>query len=461
MLDILNHSRIPVLAEVDVLVAGAGSAGCCAALAAREGGNYSVLLLERYGFLGGTSTFALDTFYGFFTPGPEPRKVVGGIPDRVVDELAATKAMFLRPNTYGAGTGVNYDPERLKLVWDNLLQQAGVQVLNFATLVDVETRTDGALTYVVVATKSGFYRIAARRFIDASGDADLCHLSSIEYEKAGDVDPAQTLTTTFRMCNVDLERFEVAGGKKLLESRMSEATENGRHPLPRKKGSAHAMVQPGCISTVAVRVADVDATNVVELGAAEREGRRQAFIYEEFFRDCVPGYENSRIIGLSTQIGVRETRRVYGEYRLTRDDCLNAARFEDKVLLCGAPIEDHRQGADGEEETVWEYVPGGDVYEVPYRTLVPQGRDEVWVVGRCFSATHDAHASCRSMAQTMSMGQAAGLAATLSLRHDCGARDVPVGELQSTLIKLGAVLEMPSHIAATAAQAWRHNRNRR
>jgi flavin-dependent dehydrogenase len=198
MLDILNHSRIPVLAEVDVLVAGAGSAGCCAALAAREGGNYSVLLLERYGFLGGTSTFALDTFYGFFTPGPEPRKVVGGIPDRVVDALEAADAMFLRPNTYGAGTGVNYDPERLKVVWDNLLQQAGVQVLHFATLVDVETRTDGALTHVVVATKSGFYRIAARRFIDASGDADLCHLSGIEYEKAGDVDPAQTLTTTFR-----------------------------------------------------------------------------------------------------------------------------------------------------------------------------------------------------------------------------------------------------------------------
>jgi hypothetical protein len=245
----------------------------------------------------------------------------------------------------------------------------------------------------------------------------------------------------------------------MLEARMVEATESGHHRLPRKKGSAHAMVQPGCISTVAVRVADVDATNVVELGVAEREGRRQSFIYEEFFRDCVPGYENSRIIGLSTQIGVRETRRVYGEYRLTRDDCLNAARFADKVLLCGAPIEDHRQSAGGEEETVWEYVPDGDVYEVPYRTLVPQGRDEVWVVGRCFSATHDAHASCRSMAQTMSMGQAAGLAATLSLKHDCSARDVPVGELQSTLLQIGAVLEMPSQIAATAAQAWRDNRN--
>ena len=110
--------RIPVLAETDILVVGAGSAGCAAALAARECGRHRVILLERYGFPGGTSTQMLDTFYGFFTPGEDPRKVVGGIPDRVVDSLDAAKAVFLRPNTYGAGTGVNYNPERLKLVWD-------------------------------------------------------------------------------------------------------------------------------------------------------------------------------------------------------------------------------------------------------------------------------------------------------------------------------------------------------
>lgn len=459
MLDILNHNRIPILAEVDILVIGAGSAGCCAALAARESGEHSVMLVERYGFLGGTSTFALDTFYGFFTPGPEPRKVVGGIPDRIVDALQNAGSMFLRPNTYGAGTGVNYDPERLKLIWDEMLQRAGVQVLHFATLVDVETENGEAITGVVIATKSGFFRICAKRFIDASGDADLCHLADIPYEKAGDIDPAQTLTTTFRMCNVDLEKFEQAGGKRMLEARMVAAVEDGSHPLPRKKGSAHAMTQPGCISTVAVRVADIDATDFQELGAAEREGRRQAYIYEAFFRDRVPGYEDARIVGLSTQIGVRETRRVYGEYRLTREDCLSAARFDDCVLLCGAPIEDHRQSESGEEETVWEYVPGGEVYEVPYRTLVPLGQDEVWAVGRCFSATHDAHASCRSMAQTMSMGQAAGLAASLSLQSNCGARGIAVPELQEKLISIGAVLEKPAQIASTAAQAWKENRS--
>ncbi|MEX2093643.1 MAG: FAD-dependent oxidoreductase [Pirellulales bacterium] len=446
------------MAELDVLVIGAGSAGCCAAIAAAEHGRRDGLrvgLVERYGFAGGVSTQTLDTFYGFYTPGDQPRKVVGGLPDRVVDALAQTGDMFLRSNTYGAGTGITYNPERLKLVWDRLLASAGVRVWLHTMLVDVATNSEGVATGVIVFTKRGFHRIDARRFIDASGDADLCHWLGLESELAGELDPAQSLTTTFRMCNVDLEKFQAAGGKRMLAERMEAAVASGRHPLPRKSGSAHAMVQPGCIATVAVRVADVDATDAEQLSAAECEGRRQAFVYEDFFRDMVPGYEDARIIGLSHQIGVRETRRVYGEYRLTREDCLEARQFEDAVLLCGAPIEDHRAAADGEMEIRWEYLRDSLAYGVPYRTLVPRGRDELWVAGRCFSATHDAHASCRSMGQTMSMGQAAGVAAADSLRADCGARDVSIPKLQDALRKLGAVLETPSEVADVAADAWR------
>jgi hypothetical protein len=458
MLSILNHDKIPIIGDVDILVIGAGTAGCCAAVAAKEGGAKQVAIIERYGFLGGTSTFALDTFYGFFTPGKFPLKVVGGLPDRVVDRLDSVGAAYLRPNTYGAGTGVTYDPEYLKLVWDDLAVFAGVRVFHHALLVDVQTTTDGVLCGVVIATKSGFYCITARRFIDASGDADLCHLASIPYEKAGELEPAQTLTMTFRICNVDFDRFEAAGGKRMLNERMSDAVETGRFLLPRKQGSVHAMVQPGCISTVAVRVANVDIDNFDELGDAEREGRRQSFLYESFLRSDIPGYENSRIVGLSTQIGVRETRRVYGNYRLTRDDCFSARKFDDRVLLCGAPIEDHRQSADGDEETIWGYIPNGGTYDVPYGTLVPKDRNEIWAVGRCFSATHDAHASCRSMAQTMSMGQAAGFAAALSLNSDCGAGEVDVTGLQEILRRAGAVLETPNTEASIEAAGWRNNR---
>jgi glycine/D-amino acid oxidase-like deaminating enzyme len=449
--------RIPVLATVDVLVVGGGSAGCCAALAARQAGAEKVLLVERHGFLGGSSTQMLDTFYGFFTPGEAPRKVVGGTPNRVVDALDAAGAVFLRPNTYGAGTGVNYNPERLKLVWDELLAAAGVRVFLHATLVAAETDAAGRITGAVLCTKRGFHRIAARCCIDASGDADLCHLAGLAYETAGEPEPAQTLTTTFRLSNVDLAVYQAAGGKKLLMQRMAEAVDRGTHALPRKRGSLHAMNAAGCVSTVAVRVADVDATDFEQLTAAEQEGRRQAFGYERFLRDCVPGFAAANIIGLSHQIGVRETRRVYGEYRLTREDCLTVARFDDRVLLCGAPIEDHRAAADGGEETAWAYVPDGQAYDVPYRTLVPRRRDEVWVVGRCFSATHDAHASCRSMAQTMAMGQAAGTAAALSLAAHVGAREVSISALQAELRRRGAVLEFPAGIADTRRDGWRRS----
>jgi glycine/D-amino acid oxidase-like deaminating enzyme len=458
MLDAIVHHRLPVIADTEVLVIGAGSAGCCAAIAAAEGGS-RVVLVDRYGFLGGTSTGVLDTFYGFFTPGPEPRKVVGGLPDRVVDRLDAAGAIYLRPNTYGAGTGITYSPERLKIVWDELVLDAGVDVLLHTVLIDSETGSDGRITGAVISTRGGLGRITARRFIDASGDADLCHLAGLAYETAGEIDPAQTLTTTFRLANVNHAAFEAAGGKKMLAQRMIDAVDQGRHHLPRKTGSFHAMAIPGCASTVAVRIADINPLDSRQLTAAEIEGRRQAFAYEAFVRDCVPGYENARIVGLSVGLGIRETRRVYGEYRLTREDCMTVRRFADRVLLCGAPIEDHRAGKDGQEETAWAYVPEHGAYDVPYRTLVPKGRDEVWVAGRCFSATHDAHASCRSMGQTMSMGQAAGTAAAMSLSRDCGARDIPVDELQRRLSDIGAVLDVPKEIADTAAQAWSQNRS--
>ena len=456
MTTILNHRSVPLLAEVDILVIGAGSAGCVAALtAAGSGAGLSVMLVERYGFPGGTSTQMLDTFYGFFTPGNAPRKVVGGWPDRIVHELDKTGDMFLRPNTYGAGTGINYNPERLKLVWDGLIQQQGIRYLLHTTLIDVNPVGEGYSC--IFWNKGGLGKVLARRVIDASGDADFCHLAGLAYEIAGEHEPAQSLTTTFRMSNVEITEYERAGGKKMLARKMNEAVDSGRHPLPRKEGSAHEMNAQKCISTVAVKVAGLSALKVDELTQAEIEGRRQAFVYETFFRDEVPGFAQSNIIGLSHQIGVRETRRVYGEHRLTKAECLAGRLPNDRIFLCGAPIEDHRQGANGQDETYWEYIPGPGVYGVPYGTIVPKGSRTVWVVGRCFSATHDAHASCRSMAQTMSMGQAAGLAAVQSLQNDEAASTLSIKTLQENLLRLGAVLDLPDRVADTSRTGWKAN----
>ncbi|MCK0191200.1 FAD-dependent oxidoreductase [Arenibacter sp. F20364] len=439
----------------DILIIGSGSAGSTAAIAASNG-KYKVTLVERYGFPGGTSTQMLDTFYGFFTPSESPRKIVGGIPDKIVNALNQSGDIFLRPNTYGAGTGVNYNPEKLKQVWDNLLLKSGIQLFYHSTLVGVES-TGETSTCIFFQKGMGFFSITAKRVIDASGDADYCHWAAIPYERAGENESAQSMTTTFRMANVEQQEYESAGGKRMLKERMAEAFEKGTYALPRKEGSAHEMCQPKCISTVAVKVVDLDPLDVEGITKAEIEGRRQAFIFEDFFRAEIPGYQNAKIIGLSHQIGVRETRRVYGEYRLTKKDCMTAKTFDDQIFLCGAPIEDHRKSDEGETETFWQYVPNGAVYGVPYGTIVPKESQNTWVVGRCFSATHDAHASCRSMAQTMSMGQAAGLAATLSLKTDQNAKNIDIYKLQDTLTHIGAILEMPDKIADTSRHGWKNN----
>jgi len=457
---IFNHKDIPVLAHTDILVIGAGSAGCMAALSAARQDRYSVMLVERYGFPGGASTQMLDTFYGFFTPGTRPLKIVGGLPDKVVNELDKTNDIFLRPHTYGAGTGITYNPERLKLIWDQLISEAGINYLLHTSLVDVVKEENERIT-CVFWNKSGFYRVKARRLIDATGDADFCALSGYSYELAGENEPVQSMTTTFRMCNVDQHKFEKAGGHKMMKERVADAFENKTYMLPRKEGSSHEMCQPGCITTVAVKVSNLHALKIDELTKAEIEGRKQCFEYENFFRDRVPGYEESKIIGLSHQIGVRETRRVFGLHRLTKEDCMSGEIPATSVLLCGAPIEDHRRGRNGEDETYWEYIPDTGIYGVPYGTIVPQSSSMTWMVGRCFSAAHDAHASCRSMAQTMSMGQAAGLAVIQSLKRECDAKDIDVAMLRDELAMLGQILEVPPTTADTSREGWKNNLTRK
>lgn len=423
--------QLNTLWDADVVVVGSGSAGTTAAIAAARTGA-KTLLVERFGFLGGTSTQVLDTFYGFYTPGSVAYKVVGGIPDDVVAGLRGYHAAFERPNSFGAGTGITYDPSLLKIVWETLALQAGVRLLYHSFCTDVVVE-NGRITGVILDGKRGLLKINARVVVDCSGDADVCHWAGVPYERAGEIDPAQTLTTTFRMVNVDTTKAQ-AFGKKALWQKMEEAAASGQYQLPRREGSWHITTQFGVIHTIMTRVADVDGTDPIALTTAEIEGRRQAWEYARFLRDCIPGYENAALSWLSHPIGVRETRRIYGAYRLTREDCLTGRKFPDAVGACGAPIEDHHAGAD----TDWVYLPDGMTYDIPYRTLVPQSVTGLLVAGRCFSATHDAHASCRSMAQTMTMGQAAGTAAALALKKDTMPHELEITLLQERLQQMGA-----------------------
>ena len=434
-------SPTPPAKHYDVIVVGSGSAGATAAIAAARSGS-KTLVLERLPFLGGASTAVLDTFYGFYTPGSESKKIVGGISDDVMVGLRKHSSWLERPNTHGAGTGVTYHPEYLKVVWEELARAAGAEVLLNAWVQDVHVK-ENAVRSLLVATKLGLREFTADVFIDASGDADICHFAGFDYELAGDIDPAQTLTTTFKLCNVDVARRKTLS-KEDFHALMAAAAESGEYDLPRKEGSDHITPVDHMTATIMTRLPSyfkeggkvVNATDPELLSQAEMDGRKQAIEYINFLRDKVPGYEHAQLSTFGTQIGVRETRRVQGEYRLTRDEVLSAQQFDDQIGLCGAPIEDHHGG----EDTAWAYLPDGQSVGIPWGTLVPKNSKNLLVAGRCFSATHDAHASVRSMAQCMAMGQAVGTAATMMVNDRKSPQEIPVAELQNRLRKDGAIL---------------------
>ncbi len=429
------NKKIDTIIETEIVVVGGGSAGTNAAIAAgRE--NRKTLLIERYGFIGGTSTYILDTFYGFYIPGKQSRKVVGGTPDLVLNKLKERDAMFLRPNTYGAGTGVTYDPEMLKVVWEELLQESNVDIMLHSFVVDVVKEND-KVTGLIVVNKSGYTLVKADVIIDASGDADICYFAGFDYDGINSHVPVQSLTTTFRVNNVDYEKTKQFTKQNMWDW-MKQANESGKYKLPREEGSVHITTISGVMATNMVRLSIDDPTNIIELSKAEIEGRRQALEYFRFMKDYLPGYENSSFLNFSTQIGIRETRRVIGEYTLTREDVVQARKFDDAIAECGAPIEDHHSKTN----TKWEYLPDGQTYQIPYRSLIPKSSQNILVAGRCLSATHDAHASVRSMGQCMAMGQAAGTAASIMVEDNSSASAIDVKKLQDRLLANGAIIEL-------------------
>lgn len=429
------NKEITNVMEAEIVVIGGGSSGANAAIAAGSEGK-KTLLIERYGFIGGTSTTILDTFYGFYIPGSTKRKVVGGTADRVLNKLKEREAMFLRPNTYGAGTGVTYDPEVLKVVWEELLVESNVDVLLHSFVVDVVVENK-KITGIVIVNKSGYTLVKADVFIDASGDGDVSYLAGFAYDGIHSHIPVQSLTTTFRISNVNEEKTKTFS-KQDMWNWMKEANASGKYHLPREEGSVHITTIPGVMATNMVRLSVPDPTDISELSKAEIKGRKQALEYFRFMKDYLPGYEDAHFLNFSTQIGIRETRRIIGEYTLTKEDVLAAAKFDDAIAECGAPIEDHHANSD----TKWEYLPDGATYQVPYRCLVPKGSINLLVAGRCLSATHDAHASVRSMGQCMATGQAAGTAASIAVETGVNVNDISIALLHKKLLATGSIIHL-------------------
>lgn len=421
--------------QFDVIIVGGGSAGIIAAITAGKL-NKKVALIEKNGFLGGISSAVLDTMNGFYAPGKESKKIVGGIPDEIVERLFEENAAIIRQNTFGAGNVITFNPDLLKCIYDDMILEANVEVFFHSFFLDV-VMENSFIQEIIIAGKDGINKLKGDIIIDTSGDADVCFKAKVPFEKAGELAPAQTLTTTFRLSNVNIEKALTVSHKELAEM-MRNANKSGKYCLPREEGSIHITPIPGVMLAIMTRLDNYNPLDTQSLSKAEIVGRSQAREYIRFLIENVPGYSDAKLISLSSEIGVRETRRVFGEYRLTKDDVTNLAQFEDKIGLCAAPIEDHHKGKD----TVWEFLPEGKSYDIPYRSLIPLKVENLLVAGRCFSATHEAHASCRSVGQTMTMGQAVGTAAALCCELSTTPRKIDVKLIQKKLIELGVILDI-------------------
>lgn len=426
---------VPVLWRGDVVVVGGGSAGSTAAIASARAGA-STLLLESGGFLGGTGTRVLDTFYGFYSPGERGRRVVGGVGWEVCERLALRGMSFERPNTYGAGIGVTYDAETLKVVWDELVEESGVNLLLHA-LVTAVIMDGTRIVGVVVETRQGPGQVLAAVVVDASGEAEVAWRADSTTSNTDRLDDLQPATATFRVGGV----ADDPATARQIHDALQTAANTGDYRLPRLEGSVHATTIRGIWHANMTRVAGKDLTDPWQLTWAEQEGRRQVGEYVRFLREKVSGYGEAYLLSTSSRLGIRESRRLDGEYVLDREDFIGPLTHEDDIGICGQPIEDHSAG----RETRWEYVggaavPTGLTYGIPFGTLVPRVVDGLLAAGRCLAATHEAHASVRSIGQCMAMGHAAGVAAAQAADAGVAPREVDRKRLRRDLADAGAIL---------------------
>jgi len=439
----------------DVVVIGGGVSGCMAAFAAARQGARA-LIVERYGFLGGALTNAgvgpMMTFHA------GERQVVTGLPEELIDRLCEKGACIghIEDTTSYTYTVTPFDAEALKLTLDEMALDYGVDVLFHATLSGVH-RDGDRIRSVTVQTRGGALTLGGKIFIDATGDAALSFEAGAEVAKGRDEDGlCQPMTANMKVSGVDIERIKdeirrnpenfnirdltsldraerlsVAGFYKEFNAAKSE----GRITTEREDVLFFETVNPGEVILNTTRVIRLDPVEPWELSRAEYEGRRQVQELIAFLRsDCV-GFENATLVSTGVQIGVRESRRVIGDYILTAKDLIESRHFADSVALGGYPIDIHNPtGA----KTATTHLKPGQFYYIPLSSLVARGVANLMVAGRCISATHEALAAIRVTPIAMAIGQAAGAAAGISAINNIAVREMDYTALASALKDLGA-----------------------
>jgi hypothetical protein len=469
----------------DVIVAGGGPSGFIAAIAAARNGART-LVIDRYGFLGGMPTSAgLGPISPFYF---RDEQVIKGIPHefvrRMVDDGGSTGHVRCT-NPHGSGAYLCfYDRESYKWTALSMVLEAGASPL-FHSFVSAVDRVGEQVVAVYVTNKSGVTRYRCSVVVDATGDGDVCALADADYVvgRAGD-NAVQPSTLMFDMAGVDTSRvkaymdehlddfdwasemvavhrysttlpqqhFVGQGFKKLVKVGL----ESGELHLGRDSILFLTTCHDGVLHFNSTRIPGVDGTSAESLTQGEIEGRRQVMSLSRFLVRHVPGFERAHLIATGTQIGIRESRHVVGEYELSAEDVMTGRRQDDVIARGYFPIDIHNvEGKEGYGDgSVWGELE--DSYDVPYRCLVPAQLDGLIIAGRAISASHAAHGSFRTQGGVMAIGQAAGTAAALAVATRRQPRAIDVKALQRTLVHDGASLRRNEADAAAEQQLARN-----
>jgi len=456
-----NSRQTPIRGEYDVVVLGGGPAGIAAAVSAARKGS-STLLVERYGFLGGAGTMSgLSNFCGLHAKihDVEHRQVVHGVVDDLLARLDRFEGLAAVHPAYGGRIMAQaYDTAAFKLAADDLLQSARANILFHAFAVGVAMRSDTLIDALLIESKSGRQAIRARVFIDCSGDADLARWAGAPYEQSKEPGGTYYTSHMFRMSDVDA--VKAAGARQLIPKLMAEAESRGEERFPRKGAIVNPITHKSEWYANATQQkkpdgSALDATNVDDLTYGELEGRRQIWQVFNFIHKNVPGFEQAYIVDIPPQIGIRETRRIVGRYQLSVDDVMNCADFPDAIGVNGWPVEAHVAG-----DVIIRFPTISDArgfHQLPFRMIVPQGIENLYVAGRCSSMTHEGQSSARVSGPCYVMGQAAGAAAHLALKSgvSCPTVDVPAlqRELGADGVYFGTDVRSPGTEEAGRARA--------